>query len=139
MNEDFSLLDPALEAYVEASTSPVEPLLEALDRDTHVNVLCPRMLSGAYQGKLLEFLSRMISPSRILEIGTYTGYSAICLAKGLRPGGRLLTLEHNPELEERIRHYLSVYQSSSPSYVLMASIDACVDLLVAFYQDADAL
>ena len=106
MDDDFCLLPEELSEYIEEHTSPVESLLSALDRDTHVNVLCPRMLSGAYQGKLLEFLSRMISPERILEVGTYTGYSAICLAKGLKPGGRLLTIEHNPELEERIREYL---------------------------------
>ncbi len=105
MDNDFTLIPEDLQRYAEAYTSPVGPLLDRLERDTHVNVLDPRMLSGAYQGKLLEMLSRMIAPSRILEVGTYTGYSAICLAKGLREGGRLLSIEHNPELEERIRAY----------------------------------
>lgn len=105
MNDDFNLIPRELEQYAQDHTSPVDPLLERLDRDTHVNVLCPRMLSGAYQGKMLEMFSRMISPNEILEVGTYTGYSAICLAKGLREGGRLTTIEHNPELEKRIRRY----------------------------------
>ncbi len=105
MDNDFTLIPEDLQRYAEAYTSPVGPLLDRLERDTHVNVLDPRMLSGAYQGKLLEMLSRMIAPSRILEVGTYTGYSAICLAKGLREGGSLLSIEHNPELEERIRAY----------------------------------
>lgn len=106
MNDDFNLIPCDLESYARSHTSPVDPLLERLDRDTHVNVLCPRMLSGSYQGKMLEMFSRMISPKKILEVGTYTGYSAICLAKGLQEGGRLTTIEHNPELEKRICRYL---------------------------------
>ena len=119
MDNDFNLVPEAIDEYVQAHTAPVDSLLEQLDRDTHVNVLCPRMLSGAYQGKLLEMISRMISPEKILEVGTYTGYSAICLAKGLRPGGRLTTIEHNPELEKRIR-----------SYFRKAGLDDRVELLV---------
>lgn len=107
MDSDFTLIPEDLQCYAEAHTTPAEPLLERLERDTHVNVLDPRMLSGAYQGKLLEMISRMIAPSRILEVGTYTGYSAICLAKGLKEGGSLLSIEHNPELEDRIRAYWS--------------------------------
>ncbi len=126
--DDFCLLPEELSGYIEGHTSPVEPLLSALDRDTHVNVLCPRMLSGAYQGKLLEFLSRMISPERILEVGTYTGYSAICLAKGLKEGGRLLTIEHNPELEERIRAYLG---KAGMSGIVELKIGEAADLLPA--------
>lgn len=104
--EDFELIPEELDAYARAHTSPVDPLLEELDRDTHVNVLCPRMLSGAYQGKLLEMLSRMIRPARILEVGTYTGYATICLSKGLGPEGRIVTIEHDPELRSRIVRYL---------------------------------
>lgn len=105
MDNDFTLIPEDLQLYAEAHTTAAGPLLERLERDTHVNVLDPRMLSGSYQGKLLEMISRMISPSRILEVGTYTGYSAICLAKGLKEGGSLLSIEHNPELEDRIRAY----------------------------------
>ncbi|MDR2423265.1 MAG: methyltransferase, partial [Prevotellaceae bacterium] len=75
------------EAYLRQHTSPEDPLLQQLTRATHLHALQPRMLSGHIQGKFLEFVSKMISPSKILEIGTYTGYSTICLAKGLQAGG----------------------------------------------------
>jgi caffeoyl-CoA O-methyltransferase len=85
-------------AYIENHSSPEEPLLARINRETHLKVLNPRMLSGPLQGKLLEFISRMIKPTYILEIGTFTGYSAICLAKGLSPEGKLMTIEKNDEL-----------------------------------------
>jgi caffeoyl-CoA O-methyltransferase len=84
--------------YIEAHSTAEDPLLARINRETHLKVLNPRMISGPVQGKLLEFISRMIKPASILEIGTYTGYSAICLAKGLVPGGKLYTIEKNDEL-----------------------------------------
>ena len=94
MDDDFCLLPEDLSEYIEEHTSPVEALLSALDRDTHVNVLCPRMLSGAYQGKLLEFLSRMIAPERILEVGTAVGFSALLMST-YGPGEcRITTIEN---------------------------------------------
>ena len=102
MDGDFDLLPEALMAYAEAHTTPADAFLQALERDTYVNVLCPRMISGSYQGKLLEMICRMIRPMRVLEVGTYTGYSAICMAKALPEGGRITTIEHNEELQERI-------------------------------------
>jgi caffeoyl-CoA O-methyltransferase len=84
--------------YIEANSTPEDSVLAALNRYTHLKVVHPRMLSGQVQGKFLEFISRMIQPSFILEIGTYTGYSAICLARGLRAGGKLITIEINDEL-----------------------------------------
>ncbi len=84
-----------------AAHSTAEPeVLKRLNRETHARVLKPRMLSGHMQGSLLAFISRMLQPTRILEIGTYTGYSAICLSHGLKPGGLLHTIDHNPELED---------------------------------------
>jgi predicted O-methyltransferase YrrM len=91
--------DREIDRYVEAHTTPEEPLLTELDRQTHLRVIAPRMISGRVQGKTLEMLSRMIAPKYILEIGTFTGYSAICLAKGLQPGGELHTFEVDDELE----------------------------------------
>jgi predicted O-methyltransferase YrrM len=79
-------------------SSPEDPLLADLYRQTYLRLVNPNMVSGHLQGKLLEFISKMISPERILEIGTFTGYSAICLAMGLRPGGKLITIEINDEL-----------------------------------------
>lgn len=97
-----------LDDYIETHTSPADETLRFIEHDTAVNVLNPHMLSGAVQGRLLAFLSRMIQPKRILELGTFTGYSALCLAEGLAPDGRLITLEHNDELEEIIRRNLSL-------------------------------
>ena len=84
--------------YCEKNTSDESESLKELNRHTNTNVLRPRMLSGHLQGKLLEMLSCMIQPKSILEIGTYTGYSAICLAKGLKEDGALITIDKNEEL-----------------------------------------
>jgi caffeoyl-CoA O-methyltransferase len=89
-----------IEQYLHDYSSPEDPVLEDLYRQTHIKFVNPNMSTGHIQGKLLEFLSVMIKPSSILEIGTYTGYSAICLAKGLRPGGKLYTIEISDELRE---------------------------------------
>ncbi|MCQ2325083.1 MAG: O-methyltransferase [Paludibacteraceae bacterium] len=97
-----------LDDYIETHTSPADETLRFIEHDTAVNVLNPHMLSGAVQGRLLAFLSRMIQPKRILELGTFTGYSALCLAEGLTHDGRLITLEHNDELEDIIRRNLSL-------------------------------
>ncbi len=94
-----------LQAYVEAHSDQESPLLADLNRDTHAKVMMPRMLSGHLQGRLLSMMSHMIRPKRILEIGTYTGYSAICMAEGLADGGKLITLDINEELEAMVRDY----------------------------------
>ena len=96
-----------LEEYISLHTSPENEVLEAITRDTHVHILNPHMLSGHVQGRVLSMLSHMIKPKRILELGTFTGYSALCLAEGLAEGGRLITIEHNDELEETIQRNLS--------------------------------
>ncbi len=93
------------EKYIIDHTSPEDEVLASLNRETHLKVLYPRMLSGHVQGRILEMISRMIRPERILEIGTYTGYSAICLAKGLTKDGFLHTIEINPELDEIAGRY----------------------------------
>ena len=99
----MDFLDPAITAYVERHTSPESELLRTINRDTYAHVMAPRMLSGHLQGRVLAMISHMIRPLSILEIGTYTGYSAICLAEGLQPGGRLVTIDINEELEDRVR------------------------------------
>ena len=91
-----------LEEYISVHTTPENEALESITRDTHVHILNPHMLSGHVQGRVLSMLSHMIKPKRILELGTFTGYSALCLAEGLAEGGRLITIEHNDELEETI-------------------------------------
>jgi caffeoyl-CoA O-methyltransferase len=97
----------ALQQYCEAHTSPPPPLLEQLARETHLKTLAPQMLSGALQGRFLALVSRLLRPARIVEVGTFTGYSAICLAEGLAEGGILHTIEGNEELFYLIRKYLS--------------------------------
>jgi len=94
-----------IEEYSAAHTEDENELLKSLNRETHANVLSPRMLSGHMQGRFLSMISRMIRPDRILEIGTYTGYSGICLCEGLNPGGKLITIDVNEELESFTRRY----------------------------------
>ena len=91
-----------LEEYICAHSTTENAVLEAITRDTHVHILNPHMLSGHVQGRALSMMSHMIRPKRILELGTFTGYSALCLAEGLAEGGELITVEHNDELEETI-------------------------------------
>lgn len=97
-----------LNDYIESHTSPENDALVFITHDTNVNILNSHMLSGQVQGRLLSLLSKMVHPNRILELGTFTGYSALCLAEGLPDEGKLLTLEHNDELEDTIRRNLSL-------------------------------
>ena len=96
-----------LEEYISYHSTPENEALEAITRDTYVHILNPHMLSGHVQGRALSMFSHMIKPKRILELGTFTGYSALCLAEGLADGGKLVTIEHNDELEDTIRRNLS--------------------------------
>lgn len=100
-----NLLKESLDRYIGEHTTPPPAVLTELERETHLSCLMPQMLSGAVQGRFLEMISRMVRPERILEIGTFTGYSAICLAGGLAPGGRLITIDVNEELEDLARKY----------------------------------
>lgn len=102
----MEFIDEALDRYVCAHTSPEKELLAKLNRETHVKILQPRMLSGHFQGRVLSMLSHMIRPERILEIGTYTGYSALCLAEGLTETGKLITIDINAQLEDFVRAHL---------------------------------
>jgi len=102
----MEFIDPELDRYVGVHTREESPVLEELNRHTHLKVLQPRMLSGHLQGRILSMFSKMVSPKRILEIGTYTGYSAICLAEGLAPEGELHTIEKNEELRPLIDEFL---------------------------------
>lgn len=99
------IVSPAIQRYAEDHTAVEPPLLKKISRDTFADVLMPRMLSGHLQGRFLAAISRMIRPRMILEIGTYTGYSALCLLEGLQQGGKLITIDFNEELEGRVRQY----------------------------------
>lgn len=98
-------MSPNLEQYILSHSSPEDPILEDLYRQTHLRFVNPNMVSGHIQGKFLELMTLMINPSAVLEIGTFTGYSAICMAKGLKQGGKLITIEINDELKEFARSY----------------------------------
>lgn len=107
-----------LEQYLLEHTTPEDPVLEDLYRQTHIRFVNPNMATGHLQGKFLEFISMMIRPENILEVGTFTGYSAICLAKGLKPGGKLITIELNDELT-----------AFSHSYFFRAGVDSKITQL----------
>lgn len=101
----MDFLPEPLVGYVERHTADEPELLKQLNRETYAKVLMPRMLSGHLQGRILAMLSKMIRPERILEIGTFTGYSALCLAEGLPEGGSLHTIDINDELAEMVEQY----------------------------------
>jgi caffeoyl-CoA O-methyltransferase len=103
----MEFLPEHISQYAETYTRDEDALLKKINRDTHAEVLLPRMLSGHLQGQVLRMLSMMQSPKYILEVGTYTGYAALCLAEGLQSDGELHTIDVNEELEERIRGYFA--------------------------------
>jgi caffeoyl-CoA O-methyltransferase len=101
----MEFIDEKIEGYALAHSQPESDVLRKLNRETHLKVLSPRMLSGHLQGNFLSMISKMIKPRQILEIGTYTGYSAICLAQGLQAGGKLHTIDNNEQLEKMTRSF----------------------------------
>lgn len=103
----MEFIDENLSRYALDHTSHESELLKRIERETNLEVLRPRMLSGSLQGRLLAVIARMVHPDYIVEVGTYTGYSALCLAEGLSENGKLVTIEKNVELEDRIRGYFS--------------------------------
>jgi len=129
-------MDRLLEQYISGHSTPPDPLLEELYRETHIRFINPNMVSGHLQGRLLEMISKMIRPDSILEIGTYTGYSAICLAKGLKENGKLITIELNDELESFSRGYFersglsgSIVQITGRAREIIPEIDGMFDLV----------
>lgn len=94
--------------YIEQHSSPESDVLKQIVHSTHLEMINPRMMSGHVQGRVLSMLSQMIRPQRILELGAFTGYSALCLAEGLSEDGVLVSLEHNDELEDMLRRNLAL-------------------------------
>jgi caffeoyl-CoA O-methyltransferase len=107
------MTDDQIQTYTDQHSEPEPPLLYQLWRETHLQLLMPRMATGHWQGRLLSMLSHLIQPRRILEIGTFTGYATLCLAEGLAEGGHVHTIEINPERESRIRRYVAAAGLSS--------------------------
>jgi caffeoyl-CoA O-methyltransferase len=130
-----------LEQFLLDHTSTEDPVLEDLYRQTHIRFVNPNMSTGHLQGKLLEFISLMVRPSNILEIGTFTGYSTICLARGLQQNGKLITIELNDELTAFARSYFiragiesKVTQMTGKAQDIIPTLDQMFDLI---YIDGD--
>lgn len=115
----------ALDKYIETFSSPEDALLKELERETYLRVLNPRMISGHIQGKLMEMIVRMVRPQRVLEIGTFTGYSALCMAAGLPEGGLIDTCEVDDELEMMI---LSFFERSANGEKIRLHIGSALDI-----------
>ncbi len=130
----MEFIDSNLDKYVVEHTSIENDLLKKIQRETHLNVLQPRMLSGPFQGKFLSLISSLVQPEKILEIGTYTGYSALCLAEGLSKSGTLITIDINDELEERVKGY---FQESSFSDQLTLMIGPALSIIPQLEHDFD--
>ncbi len=125
-----------LEQYIEQMSSPEEPLLKELERETYLRVLNPRMISGHIQGRLMEMIVRMLHPQRILEIGTFTGYSALCMAAGLPERGIIDTCEVDDELEmmilsffERSEHQSKIRLHIGSALEIAPKLGECYDLV----------
>jgi caffeoyl-CoA O-methyltransferase len=129
-------MNKKIEQYIEQHSSPEDPILENLFRETHIRFINPNMISGHLQGKFLEMLSSMIRPDNILEIGTFTGYSAICLSRGLKPGGKLITIELNDELADFAQSYFiragvekKIIQMTGMAHDIIPRLDQMFDLV----------
>lgn len=130
----MEFIDEKLSKYAEKHTTPENELIKSLNRDTHANVLAPRMLSGHLQGRLLSLFSKMIQPKAILEIGTYTGYASLCLAEGLTKDGILHTIDINEELEARIQKY---FNQSTYKNQIKLHIGNALEIIPAINQKFD--
>jgi predicted O-methyltransferase YrrM len=137
----MKFIDEGIEEYARQHTEPENDLLKELVRETHAMVLQPRMLSGHLQGRFLSFIAKVYQPSLILEIGTYTGYSALCLAEGLKADGRLITIDVNEELETFTRSFFnrSAYRDQidyriADAAVEIQAVEGPIDLV---FIDAD--
>lgn len=127
-------ISPQLENYVLQHSEDEPELLAQLSKETHQKVLRPRMLSGHFQGRFLSILSKIISPNHILEIGTYTGYSTLCLAEGLRPQGTLDTIDINEELVDLQRKYFDL---SPYSKQINQHLGSAIDIIPTLNQKFD--
>jgi predicted O-methyltransferase YrrM len=130
----MELFSEELTHYLENSCEPENELLKHINRETHLKVSMPRMLSGHYQGKLLSMISKLVNPERILEIGTFTGYATLCLAEGLRENGRIYTIDINLELEDMVR---SNFKKSDLNSKIMYQIGDAKEILPTLNETFD--
>ena len=129
-------LSKALENYIKEHSANEPDLLQELTRETHLKVIQPRMITGHFQGRVLSMLSKLIHPKNILEIGTYTGYSAICLLEGLQKNGVLHTIDINEELSSIQRKYFDksgygnqIIQHTGDAIAIVPKLDVVFDLI----------
>ncbi len=129
-------LSQLLENYITDHSEAEPEILKELTRETHLKVIQPRMITGHFQGRVLSLLSKIMNPACILEIGTYTGYSAICLAEGLQKDGVLHTIEINEELHTMQRRYFDksgygdkIIQHKGDALAIIDTLDLCFDLI----------
>lgn len=126
-------IDTDLESYITNHTTHEDEVLTELTRQTYLSTYNPRMLSGVAQGRFLEFICRMLKPKRILEIGTFTGYSAICMARGAMPNVHIDTIEVNDELEEVIRSFLARANVQNHVHLHIGDANAIINKLDGGY------
>jgi len=125
----MSLIKDDLQLLLLNFCEPESELLRQIDRETNLKVLMPRMLSGHYQGRVLSMLSKLITPKRILEIGTFTGYATLCMAEGLAAEGIIYTLDKNMELEDRVRGYFAASPYNSQIKYIMGDATQTINEL----------
>ena len=137
----MQFIDPALERYAENFTDPEPEYLKELAEETRANVELPQMLSGHLQGRFLSMISKLLRPELVIDIGTFTGYSAMCLAEGLADGGSVHTIDINEKLAPLVERYLRkaglhdrVHQHLAPATEVLSSIEGLADLV---FIDAD--
>lgn len=130
----MSFLPENIDDYVISHSQSEPQLLQQLNKETWQKVLNPRMLSGAYQGRLLSIISKIVHPKTILEIGTYTGYSALCLAEGMQKNGQLITIDKNEELENFAKKY---FDKSDYKNQIQQIIGNAIDIIPTLTQKFD--
>lgn len=139
----MEFIDENLLKYAEDHSASEPEILQKLNRETHLKVMQPRMLSGHLQGRILSMFSKLLQPKTILEIGTYTGYSALCLVEGLQPDGILHTIDNNDERESMLQRYFSEANAQEKIKIhtgdaidILPNIDGPYDLV---FIDADKI
>ncbi len=137
----MNFVSEEIEKYSTIHSENEPEILKKLYRETHLNVLNPRMISGPLQGRILSFISKIINPNKILEIGTFTGYSTLCLAEGLKKDGAIQTIEKNDELIEIQNKYFekslyrkNIFQLTGDALEILPSLNEKYDLV---FLDAD--
>ena len=127
----MDFLDPKIEEYALKYCDPESDLLKELNRQTHLNMMQPRMLSGHLQGRILSSYSKAIRPNSILEIGTYTGYSALCLAEGLTSNGVLHTIDLNEEIASFTQNFINKSEFNKKSIYIVLSFSSKVTFVLS--------